>query len=461
VRKGVKMMIAPKGEWHEFSDQQEKISYLKQNKLLPKTKNDKPIYYSGFYTKERVVCEVVGYVDKNIVVINVNGENHCINIDCLLDMQKSKTDSSVEMTDLPLTEKSKVNYIRTVKHSPANFVVFDLETTGKDIRKDEIVEIGAVKYKNWKQVESFQSLVKPQKMISFFAQSVNHITNDMVEDARESAVVLRDFMYFCEGLPLIAFNGASFDFKLLEKSCDAAGITLKTNGYDAYQLAKKKIKGAPAYNLEALKDYFHLKFESHRALTDVLTTAEVWKRCFPEDFLLEDFEQAEDAKISSDVWNITERYYRQIVDVLENSEQNYDATKVAAKKIQTKSETYDAILFFDQTVFHIKGKSIKYIRFPKRIKSLFDDEGIEATESGEWYRIPVESFPGFEEHKDVVIGVYEKFLQASDPFGCCGSYAECSEAGKCIKPDIMFAGRCQYRQNLIKGKNFYGEMPTE
>jgi DNA polymerase III epsilon subunit-like protein len=455
------MMIAPKGEWHKFADPQEKISFLRQNKLLPKTKDDKPIYYSGYYTEEKVICEVVGYVDKNIVVINVNGENHCINIDCLLDMQKSKTNSTVDWANLQLTEKSEVEYIREVKHSPPDFIVFDFETNDRNSQTCEIVEIGAVKYKNWKQVASYQSLSKPERPITKSAERVHHITNEMVADARKIDAVLSEFINFCDGLPLIGFNGFSFDFKLLEKYCDISGIALKTNGYDAYQIARKKIKGASAYNLEALKDYLHLSFESHRALADVLTTAEVWKRCFPEEFAIEYFDQAEDAKISSDVWNITERYYRQIVDVLENSEQNYDATKVTARRIQTKSETYDAILFFDQTVFHVKGKSSKFIRFPKRIKPLFDDEGIEATESGEWYRIPVESFPGFEEHKDVVIGVYEKFLQASDPFGCCGSYAECSDAGKCIKSDIMFAGRCQYRQNLLKGRNFYGVMPTE
>ena len=53
--------------------------------------------------------------------------------------------------------------------------------------------------------------------------------------------------------------------------------------------------------------------------------------------------------------------------------------------------------------------------------------------------------------------LYEDCLRDSDTFGCCGSYLACSDAGHCIKTDIMFAGKCAYRQNLKAGKIFYGK----
>jgi len=51
-----------------------------------------------------------------------------------------------------------------------------------------------------------------------------------------------------------------------------------------------------------------------------------------------------------------------------------------------------------------------------------------------------------------------------ETFGCCSSYQECSDAGKCIHNDDEYAG-CQYRKNLEKGHNFYrtglGEIAPE
>lgn len=46
-----------------------------------------------------------------------------------------------------------------------------------------------------------------------------------------------------------------------------------------------------------------------------------------------------------------------------------------------------------------------------------------------------------------------------DAFGCCSAYRECSEAGKCIKPDM--SEHCLYAKNLAEGKIFYGEAAND
>jgi hypothetical protein len=47
--------------------------------------------------------------------------------------------------------------------------------------------------------------------------------------------------------------------------------------------------------------------------------------------------------------------------------------------------------------------------------------------------------------------------KGNQQFGCCGRYEACSDARTCIHPDIKFALGCQYRQNLINGRIFYGK----
>lgn len=46
-------------------------------------------------------------------------------------------------------------------------------------------------------------------------------------------------------------------------------------------------------------------------------------------------------------------------------------------------------------------------------------------------------------------------------FGCCHLYEQCSNAMKCINPDLSFAVGCEYKKNLEKGKIFYGINSTK
>ena len=40
---------------------------------------------------------------------------------------------------------------------------------------------------------------------------------------------------------------------------------------------------------------------------------------------------------------------------------------------------------------------------------------------------------------------------------CCSRYLECSDAGKCVHPNRVFALDCGYRKILASGRIFYGE----
>ena len=83
-------MIPPKNPWHRFESDEEKLAYLKEIKLIPKSLGLRPIYYAGGYTDEPVVCDVLGYMGARTVVISVGGELHCIHPDLLIDMQPKR-----------------------------------------------------------------------------------------------------------------------------------------------------------------------------------------------------------------------------------------------------------------------------------------------------------------------------------------------------------------------------------
>lgn len=57
---------------------------------------------------------------------------------------------------------------------------------------------------------------------------------------------------------------------------------------------------------------------------------------------------------------------------------------------------------------------------------------------------------------DLMSKALKEYRSSVQPeFGCCDRYKECSAAGKCIHPNVMFSTACQYKRNLEAGKRFY------
>lgn len=65
-----------------------------------------------------------------------------------------------------------------------------------------------------------------------------------------------------------------------------------------------------------------------------------------------------------------------------------------------------------------------------------------------------ESGEAFLEH---VLQIFVENFIPQERFGCCHRYVECSDARKCTAPDKYHARGCYYRENLEKGKIFYGK----
>ncbi len=47
--------------------------------------------------------------------------------------------------------------------------------------------------------------------------------------------------------------------------------------------------------------------------------------------------------------------------------------------------------------------------------------------------------------------------KAGAGFGCCSRYMQCSDAKKCVHPDLFTSLACGYRRNLEDGRIFYGK----
>ncbi len=161
------------------------------------------------------------------------------------------------------------------------YVVYDFETTGIDFNKEEIIEIGALKIVGGEYKEVFTTLVKPSKHIPEEATRVNKITDEMVANSPHISQVIGDFYLFCKGSQLVGYNNIFFDKQFLDKASAKVGINFDNTQLDAFSLAKQKLKGLNHYNLSSVAKHLNINLtDAHRALSDVIATAEVFLKLY-------------------------------------------------------------------------------------------------------------------------------------------------------------------------------------
>ena len=129
-------------------------------------------------------------------------------------------------------------HARGLGGAPSRYVTFDLETTGADTRRCEIVEIGAVRVENGEPVREFHTLVKPRMPIEPGAQRQHGYSDADVADAPSFAEVWPLFRDFVGKDPLVAHNGQEFDVPVLRRMAAAIGNVRPINAYDTLPVAK-------------------------------------------------------------------------------------------------------------------------------------------------------------------------------------------------------------------------------
>src|SRR5919108_1751212 len=98
----------------------------------------------------------------------------------------------------------------------AEFVVFDLETTGLSAERNRICEIGAVRVKALELVDSFQSLVNPGVPLPDPIARLTGLREQELRRAPPASRVVAGFAKFSGDALLVAHN-AGFDQRFLER----------------------------------------------------------------------------------------------------------------------------------------------------------------------------------------------------------------------------------------------------
>ena len=150
----------------------------------------------------------------------------------------------------------------------ATYVSFDLETTGLNPRYDEIIEIGAVKYKDSQIVDTFQTFVNPKRRISKFTTELCGITDEDVIGAPLLEEVAANFRKFVGDGVLVAHN-ASFDYNFINEAFRKRHIPVFGNAViDTLALARCIMPGKKSYSLGGVARAVNVDYDeisAHRA----------------------------------------------------------------------------------------------------------------------------------------------------------------------------------------------------
>src|SRR2546423_10778899 len=158
-----------------------------------------------------------------------------------------------------------------------DFTTVDLETTDRDRAHAEIVEIAAVRVRDGKITDRFQSLVKPRIPIAEGALRKHRLDATTLASAPFFEDVWPGFREFCGSDVCVAHNGYRFDFPILRRMSEALpGADLVT--YDTLVLAHELHAGGAG--LEDLARVYGVvvQGDAHRALADCLTLVGVFLR---------------------------------------------------------------------------------------------------------------------------------------------------------------------------------------
>lgn len=156
------------------------------------------------------------------------------------------------------------------------FIFLDIETTGFDPYKDQIIEIAALRWADFKILDRFESLVRPHENIPQEITLLTGISDKLVSAAPKFSDIKTDLLHFISDLPIIGHNIA-FDLSFLKSH----HLDLDNVRIDTLSLARILLLKEKSYALEVLMKKHGLPLRnSHRAMADVETTV-----CFFE-FLL-------------------------------------------------------------------------------------------------------------------------------------------------------------------------------
>lgn len=163
------------------------------------------------------------------------------------------------------------------------YVIIDIETTGGKYNEEGITEIAIHKFDGIDVVDSFISLVNPEKDIQPFVVKLTGINNKMLRNAPKFYEIAKRIIEITKDCTLVAHN-ASFDYRILRSEFSRLGYPFEMPTLCTVELSKKLIPDLESYSLGKLCRNIGIPVtDRHRANGDALATVKLLEILLQKD----------------------------------------------------------------------------------------------------------------------------------------------------------------------------------
>jgi len=194
---------------------------------------------------------------------------------------------------LPLVINDDTVILKTAitPYDKYEYCVVDIEVNNSKPNIGQVIEIGAVKIKNLKIVDTFEFLIYA-KEVPKYVEKVTGINQDMLKNEATQKEILRKFRLFL-GESVFVAHAADFDYNFLAHQFEKENLGELLNRFLCTLTLSQKTLKAERYGLKYLMEELKLPEETHhRALGDAKTTARLFLMCL--DKLPPEIKTAED-----------------------------------------------------------------------------------------------------------------------------------------------------------------------
>jgi DNA polymerase III epsilon subunit family exonuclease len=168
---------------------------------------------------------------------------------------------------------SVLEFVKKVSQPGYEIVVLDTETTGRDAKVADLIEIGAVRVRDGQIVDRFSTFVNPGREI--FGAQMHGITDADVAGAPVAREAAEKLLAFVAGAPVVGHN-IGFDISFLDQALGERGKFIEGGYFDTLVIAREAYPDLESYKLGDIARFFGITVETaHRGLADAETTAAI------------------------------------------------------------------------------------------------------------------------------------------------------------------------------------------
>lgn len=159
-----------------------------------------------------------------------------------------------------------------------NIVVFDVESTGTDTTRDEIIQIAAIRINaKGEEVERFMKFLKPNKPVGS-SEKVHGFSDEYLNKyGRNKKNTIKSFLKFIKGRTLVGHN-VQYDINILKSEIERNDLpNAEYKGfYDTLDIYRRFYPSIENHKLCTLSTIVNTKHKpNHNALYDILATGEI------------------------------------------------------------------------------------------------------------------------------------------------------------------------------------------